>query len=169
MLSLIIRPEAAADRNAIHAVNAAAFPTPLESDLVDRLRSAGALAVSVVAERDGGVVGQIAFSPVTIDGRATDGVGLAPVAVTPAQQRTGIGSRLIREGLEACRGAGFGFVVVLGEPKFYGRFGFTTASLAGLANEYGVDEPFMVLELRPGGLAGRRGLVQYHAAFAELA
>jgi putative acetyltransferase len=71
--------------------------------------------------------------------------------VLPAQQRRGIGGQLVEAGLEACRRAGCGFAVVLGEPGYYHRFGFRRARTEGLGNEYGVDEEFMVLELRPRG------------------
>lgn len=165
---MTIRAETPRDAAAIHAVNAAAFPTPAEADLVDRLRAAGALTVSLAAESDGRVVGAIAFSPVTIDGSPTQGLGLAPVAVHPDRRQQGIGSALIRSGLEECRVRGAAFVVVLGEPEFYSRFGFAAASRFGLSNEYGVDEPFQAMELRSGALEGVRGLVRYHAEFAKL-
>src|SRR5204863_1426042 len=110
--------------------------------------------VSLVAEVDGHVVGHIAFSPIQVDGESREGVGvgLAPLAVLPDSQRHGIGSRLIREGLAACNRAGYGFVVVLGWPEYYPRFGFIRADRRGLANEYGADEAFMVLELRDGAI-----------------
>jgi putative acetyltransferase len=84
--------------------------------------------------------------------------------VLPGHQRRGIGSELIRQGLAACRDEGYGFVVVLGHPEYYPRFGFWRAGEAGLANEYGADEAFMVLELASGGLPPA-GLVQYGPDF----
>src|SRR4028119_2040745 len=81
-------------------------------------------------------------------------VGLAPIGVLPEYQGQGIGSRLIRVGLEACREAAYDAVVVLGEPGYYFRFGFERASGHGLGNEYGVDDYFMVAELRSEVLDG---------------
>ena len=78
----------------------------------------------------------------------------------------GVGSRLIEAGLEACRAAGLPFVVVLGHEGYYPRFGFRRASERGLGNEYGADEAFMVLELRPGSLPSGGGLVRYAPEFA---
>jgi putative acetyltransferase len=164
----LIRPETPSDTVPIRRIHLAAFPTSDEANLVECLRDAQALFVSLLWEHDGQSVAHVAFSLVTVDGRQVNGVGLGPVAVDPGCQRRGIGSTLIRAGFKACHEAGCEFVVVLGEPAFYRRFGFATASRFGLHNEYGVDEPFMVLELRPGALNGLRGLVRYHAAFAEL-
>jgi putative acetyltransferase len=114
----------------------------------------------------GAVVGHVLFSPVTVAG-APDGIGLAPLAVLPAHQRRGVGSALVREGLEACRRLGCPFVVVLGHPGYYPRFGFRRAAGAGLGNEYGADEAFMVLALRPGSLPAGGGLVRYGPDFGE--
>src|SRR5437868_12211208 len=111
-----IRPESAGDLAAIRAVHEAAFPTDTEACLVERLRTAGRACVSLVAEVEGGVVGHILFSPVAVATPAgpCPGLGLAPLAVTPAHQRGGIGAALVRAGLAACRAQGCGYVVVLG-------------------------------------------------------
>ena len=93
---------------------------------------------------------------------------MAPLAVLPAFQRRGVGTRLTQAGLEACRAAGFPFVVVLGEPDFYRRFEFQKASARGLRNAYGVDDPFMVIELRSASLPPGGGLVKYAPEFADL-
>jgi putative acetyltransferase len=164
-----VRPEQAADADAVRRVHEAAFPTPVEARLVDRLRSGGTALVALVAEEGGEVVGHVLFSPVTVEtgnDTTTGGVGLAPVAVLPAYQSRGIGSRLVREGLEACRRAGHPFAVVLGGPDYYRRFGFRRAADFGLGNEYGADEAFMAIELRPGGLPAEGGLVRYSEEFA---
>jgi putative acetyltransferase len=168
-MDVSIRPEALTDAAAIRRVLEAAFPTAAEARLVDLLRASGRLRISLVAERNGELVGHIGFSPVQVDGEAAGetGIGLAPLAVLPYDQRQGIGSRLIREGLEACARAGYGFVVVLGSPEYYPRFGFTRADRRGLGNEYGADEEFMVLELRGGRLPANGGLVRYGPEFAE--
>lgn len=165
-MTIVIRPETAADIEAVRNVNRSAFPTALESNLVDALRHAGDASISLVADVDGFVVGHILFSPVTIDAHPIHGLGLAPVAVLPDVQNSGIGSYLIREGLDRARGLEAGFVVVLGEPDYYGRFGFIRASDFGLDNEYGVDDPFMVMALRDDALHGITGLVRYSKMFA---
>lgn len=162
---VIVRPEAAADVAAVYAVHAAVFPTDAEARLVNALRAAGRLSVSLVAEDGGQVVGHVAFSPVSVAG-AAGGLGLAPLGVTPAWQRRGVGGRLVREGLAVVAWFGAGFVVVLGHPGYYPRFGFRRAGEFGLGNEYGADEAFMVVELRPGGLPAGGGLVRYGPEFA---
>ena len=87
----------------------------------------------------------------------------------PSHQRRGIGGELIRAGIAACRDLGCGFVVLLGHPEYYPRFGFQRASQFGLSNEYDADEAFMVLELRRSALPAAGGLVKYAAEFAEFA
>jgi putative acetyltransferase len=166
---MTIRDEQTADAAAIRSVHCAAFPTDAEARLVDRLRANGHARISLVAEVDGVVVGHVLFSPVSIVGNFADGagLGLAPVAVLPSHQRMEIGSSLIREGLAACRHVGYRFIVLIGHPAYYPRFGFQKASLAGLRNEYGADEAFMVLELLPGSLPLGGGLVKYGTEFAE--
>jgi putative acetyltransferase len=144
-----------------------AFPTDAEARLVDLLRGSGQARVSLVAEVDGTVVGHVVFSPVSVGGAQSGGLGLAPVAVVPAHQRRGVGSALIGEGLAVCRREGYPFVVLLGHPGYYPRFGFRRASELGLTNEYKADEAFMVLELRPGSLPREGGLVRYGPEFRE--
>jgi putative acetyltransferase len=164
-----IRPEQAADIGAVHAVNRAAFKTATEADLVDALREQAEPIVSLVADDTGSIVGHIFFSPVTVSGHAElRMMGLAPMAVLPAVQRRGIGSALVRAGLDHCRQLGCGGVVVLGHAAYYPRFGFTPASRFGIGCEYDVpDEVFMALELEPGALRDRSGTARYHAAFAN--
>jgi putative acetyltransferase len=170
-MPLSIRPEEPGAAAAIRRVLEAAFPTAAEARLVDSLRAGGHLLISLVAEEDEAVVGYIAFSPVQIEGAALQGIGLglAPLAVLPGFQGQGIGSRLVREGLAACGRAGYGFVVVLGGPAFYRRFGFERADRRDLGNEYGADEHFMVLELREGVIPVRGGVVRFGPEFAEFA
>lgn len=158
------RPENAHDVAAIRGVLEAAFPTPAEARLVDALRASGRLSVSIVASDGAGVIGHVAFSPVRVG--ETQGLGLAPMAVLPEHQSRGVGALLVREGLASCVALRQGFVVVLGEPEYYGRFGFERASARGLDNEYGADEAFMVLELVPGSLPAHGGLVRYAPEFA---
>jgi putative acetyltransferase len=161
-----VRPEAPADIPQIHAVNRAAFDSPIEATLVDTLR--GQLdVISIVAEQDGHILGHILFSPVRLTG-ADDlrAMGLAPMAVVPGRQRTGIGSALVREGLVHCRRLGIDAVFVVGHPEYYPRFGFRPASGFDITCEFAVpDDVFMALELWPDALTGRAGQVFYHDAF----
>jgi putative acetyltransferase len=165
-----IRPEQPIDSSRIRAVNLAAFETSTEADLVDALRKQAAPIISLVAEDGGAIVGHILFSPVTLDGNPEIRMmGLAPMAVIPARQRQGIGSALIRDGLEACKRIGASAVVVVGHATYYPRFGFTPASRVGLRCQYEVpDEVFMAVELDPGTLRSMGGTVEYHPAFESV-
>ncbi|NIO05861.1 MAG: GNAT family N-acetyltransferase [Proteobacteria bacterium] len=162
------RPE---DAHAIRFVLEEAFRQSNEADLVDALRRRGALTLSLVALRDNEVVGHIVFSPVTIESADSsfNAIGLGPMAVLPPYQRKGIGSQLVRIGLEQCRQAGHAIVVVLGPPDFYGRFGFVPTRHRGIQCEFDVpDDVFMVMELRQGALAGRGGVVKYQPEFKSV-
>jgi putative acetyltransferase len=140
-----------------------------EPHLVALLHAAGKAPVSLIAVLSGRIVGHVMFSPMRVDPaeRHVEIVGLAPVGVLPEHQGRGIGSHLIREGLPTCREAGYDAVVVLGEPGYYRRFGFERASDRGVGNEYGVNEPFMVLELQKGALDGGSVKVGYQPEFRE--
>ncbi len=165
---IVIRPEKTEDIAAIRSVNEQAFGRPAEADLVDALRRNGKATLSLVAEDDGQVVGHILFSPVTIESgdRELVGLGLAPLAVRPEMQNRGAGSLLVKAGLDRCREAGHGFVVVLGHREYYPRFGFVPASRFNLACEYDVpDDHFMALELVDGALRGCAGVVKYQVEF----
>ena len=165
-----IRDETPEDYEAVYRVNALAFGQEGEAALVERLRGA-CPHLSLVAVEGGRVVGHIFFSPVTVesDDAAFEAVGLAPMAVLPELQNQGVGSQLVRRGLEECARRGHEVVFVLGHPDYYPRFGFTPAGAKGLTCEYPApDEAFMVAELRPGALAGRTGLVRYRPEFAEV-
>ena len=163
---LTIRPERDGDAEAIHAVTAAAFRSAAEANLVDALRQQRASIISLVADAGALVVGHILFSPVTLGGADLGILGLAPMAVSPERQRQGIGSELVRAGLDAARVRGAAAVVLVGHPAFYPRFGFIPASRFGLRCEYDVpDDVFMALELDPGALR-TGGFIRYHPAFA---
>lgn len=160
-----IRPEAVQDRARISEVTEAAFAALEISDhtehlVIDRLRDAGALSISLVAEAGGQVVGHIAFSPVTMSDATPGWFGLGPVSVLPEYQRRGIGSTLIREGLSLLRGSGARGCCLVGHPGYYGRFGF--ANTADLAYEGVPPEAFFVLPFE-GGVP--RGKVLFHDAF----
>lgn len=161
-----IRAACDADREGILAVHRACFPTDAEAALVARLIAAGAVSPSLVATVGGTIVGHVAFSAVTVDGEECGGLGLAPLAVLAAHRRRGIGARLARAGLDACRSSGARFSVVLGEPAYYSRFGYEKASRHGLRNEYGVDDEFQVVALAGAGSLPRGGLVRYRDEFA---
>ena len=125
---IAIRPEMSGDEPVIHALTTNAFAAALhsdgtESDIIDRLRDDGDLAISLVAD-DAGIIGHIAFSPVAFGDATAGWYGLGPISVTPARQRTGIGGQLIRAGLERLMDIGAAGCVVLGDPNYYGRFGF---------------------------------------------
>jgi len=165
---LTIREETAADIESVREVNRLAFGGEIEARLVDRLRDEGLVVGSLVAVLDGVVAGHVLFSELPIEtarGRLA-GVALAPVAVRPHLQRRGIGSALIRAGLELCRARGCAVAVVLGHPAYYARFGFSAALAARLRAPFSGD-PFMALELAPGALDGITGVVRYPDEFAE--
>jgi putative acetyltransferase len=164
---VLIRSEKEEDVAAVHALNTAAFASAAEADLVDALRQQAHPVVSLVAEDNGSMVGHILFSPIALSGHPGLRImGLAPMAVAPARQNQGIGSALVRAGLERCRELGFGAVVVLGHPRYYPRFGFCPAARFGLRCEYDApDEAFMAVELQPRYLRGKSGTVRYHVAF----
>jgi putative acetyltransferase len=163
-----IRDERIDDVIPIRRVIERAFGQAGEADLVDALRQGDGLTVSLVAEADGAIVGHVAFSPVIIRAGDTvaEGLGLAPLSVMPDRQRHGIGAALVRAGLEACRSRGHRIVVLVGEPAYYQRFGFSTASDFGLECAIPVPvEVFLALELAPGALGGCSGVVSYRSEF----
>jgi putative acetyltransferase len=168
--SLSLRPETADDIQGIRIVNQSAFPTGAEASLVDLCRARGKVTLSLAALLNEKVVGHVLFTPVTLDpaGAGGRGLGLGPIAVLPEFQRTGIGSRLMRAGLEHVRRAGYDHVVLLGNPAYYSRFGFKAARSFGLASDYGDGDEFQVLELRRGALQGLSGYIRYIPEFAEI-
>ncbi len=163
---ITIREEAQEDRPAIREINELAFGTPEEVELVDRLRSDGLVLASLVACDGGEVVGHILFSelPIETAGRRIRGAALAPMAVRPDRQRQGLGSALVRRGLEACRALGVEAVVVLGHPAYYPRFGFSAETARHLEAPFS-GPAFMALELTPGVLDGVSGRVRYPPPF----
>ena len=167
---IVIRHETLADFEAIQKVNLRAFEQSNEGNIVDALRVAGALTISLVALHDNQIVGHIAFSPVTIesgDGSFTV-LGLGPMAVLPEHQNEGIGSQLVEAGLKECLRLGHEIVVVIGHLEYYPRFGFFPAGPSDIKWEHVVPEDaFMFVELNAGALAGRTGVVKFHPAFNE--
>src|SRR5215471_18873826 len=165
---LIVRGETPENIPAIHHIHTAAFGRPNEADLVDVLRQHNALTISLVAVKDGRLVGHIAFSPVTITSSTgtIEALGLAPMAVLPAYQRRDIGSQLVEVGLTACHNTPYDVVVVLGHLHYYPRFGFVPAKPLGIVWEHDApEEAFMVKEIQEGALAQIRGVVKYRPEF----
>jgi putative acetyltransferase len=160
----MIRDETPADVEAIRAVVDAAFPGPQEARLVDLLRADGALTYSLVAIEDSRVVGHVGFSPMAAPFRA---LGLGPLAVLPEHQRRGIGSRLVKAGLARATADGWQAVFLLGNPRYYERFGFSVALAAGFTFSYPRPH-FMVRPLGADSLPALTGSVEYAPAFGRL-
>ena len=162
---IVIRPETAADAGAIGDVTVAAFKTLAISDhteqfVIEALRAAKALSLSLVAEVDGRVVGHIAFSPVTISDGTPDWYGLGPVSVLPDYQRQGVGKALMKEGLSRLRNRGARGCCLVGHPDYYRKFGFRNAPelvLEGVPQEFFFALPF------DGPVP--QGTVTFHEAF----
>ena len=167
----VICPEKPEDIESIRNINRQAFGQENESRLVDKLRNRGVLTISLVAVRESEVVGHIAFSPVVIESETSGfaAIALAPMAVLPAHQRKGIGSQLVRAGLEECRRLRHEIVFLVGHPDYYPRFGFVPAKPKGVDCEFEVpEEAWMILELREGDLSGRRGTAKFEPEFREV-
>ena len=164
--ALTIRDEMPEDEASITKVTIAAFETlqissHTEQFIVQALRSAGVLSISLVAERDSHTVGHIAFSPVTISDGTTDWYGLGPVSVHPDYQRQGIGKALIETGLAQLKRLNAQGCCLVGHPAYYRKFGFKTTTELSVS---GVPpEVFFVLHLQD---AKPRGVVQFHEAFS---
>jgi putative acetyltransferase len=163
-----VRTEEPRDWAAVRALHKAAFGTSAEAELVDSLRAKIQPAISLVAEDEGVVAAHILFSPVSLANRLELKImGLGPLAVVPEQQRKGIGSALVRAGLERCKEMGCDAVVVVGHPSYYPRFGFVPGSGYSIKCEYDVpDDVFMIAELRPEALRGVSGVVSYDPLFS---
>lgn len=165
-----IRPETAGDISPVRRVHDLAFGQEAEGSIVDRLRLSCPQRLSLVAESQHEVVGHILFTPATIEGDhgTLEGMALAPMAVTPGEQRKGIGGALVRAGCEELQRRGCRFVIVLGHPAYYPRFGFERASLHGVRCQWEdvPDEAFMIL-LLDRRLAGTiRGRAFYRPEFS---
>jgi putative acetyltransferase len=143
MVVMIIRAEEPADIVGIRKVVEEAFPKPLEAKLVDQLRADGDSVISLVAIDDGAVIGHVQFSNIAAPFKA---LGLGPVSVMPNRQRSGIGSQMIRAGLTRAVDAGWEGVFVLGNPKYYRRFGFSPDCARGFESPY-AGAHFMLLDL----------------------
>lgn len=164
-----IRSEETGDIAAVREVNERAFGQPAEADIVDNIRKACGDALSLVAVREGQVVGHILFSPATIETNdgVVKGMGLAPMAVLPEYQRQGIGEKMGESGLASLREQACAFVIVVGHPEYYPRFGFEPASNHGIRCQWeGVpDEAFMILVLDEPRMKGVSGVARYRDEF----
>lgn len=149
---MVIRPAESADHAAIHAVVAAAFRQPDEADLVDALRADGDALVELVAVEGDVVVGHILFSPLATDTGARF-AALAPLAVAPDRQKDGLGTMLMQVGHELCRAAGVQAVIVLGDPAYYQRVGYSAEAARSIKAPFS-GPSLMALALKPGALEG---------------
>jgi putative acetyltransferase len=163
--AIVIRDETAADIGAIAEVTVAAFKTleisnHTEVFIIEALRAANALTLSLVAELDGRVVGHIAFSPVTVSDGTKRWFGLGPISVLPKHQRKGIGTALMQQGLSRLKDLGAKGCCLVGHPQYYRKFGFE--NVPGLVHEGVPKEAFLALSFD-----GRfpQGGVQFHGAF----
>jgi len=167
---MIIRLEKWEDVKAIRNVTEQAFGRPQEADIIDALRANNRVILSLVAVHEDVVAGHILFFPVNIESehRTFAAIGLGPMAVLPQYQKQGIGSALVREGLDMLQQQFKSAVIVLGHAEFYPRFGFVPASSHGIKTTYDIPgDVFMVRELCPGALAKIRGTVIYSEEFDE--
>jgi len=170
--TLHIRAEEPGDRGGIRKVEVRAFGREQEADLVDLARSRGKVTLSLVAVQEGRVAGHVLFTPVSLEPARKDagtakGLGLGPIAVQPELQRTGIGGRLVRAGLEQATRAGYGFVVLLGDPRYYSRFSFAPGRHFGLTSANNEGDAFQAKELVKDTLGKQGGRVNYIQEFAE--
>jgi putative acetyltransferase len=168
---LNVRDERPDDIEAIRALNLAAFGRVQEGALVDALRANGGISLSLVATIGEKVAGHILYSPVSIirNGKEMVGAGLGPMAVLPEHQRKGIGAELIRAGNEELKKHGCPFIVVLGHPEYYPRFGFRPAGAHGVHCQWNLpDNVFMILFLDESRMKGIESLAKYRPEFSEL-
>lgn len=166
---MIIRQEKPEDIDDIHALNELAFGQPQEANIIDKLRINCDNLLSFVAVENEKIVGHILFSPVTIEGQhgVIRGMGLAPMAVLPEMQHKGIGTQLVKAGIDNLRKMQCPYVIVLGHPEYYPRFGFERASLYGIKCQWeGIpDEAFMILWLDKSKINRVSGLAKYRDEF----
>jgi len=161
-----IREEQSADIAAIRDLNRSAFGQGHEGRIVDALRANGGAQLSLVAVDEGRVVGHIMYSPIHIG--QVEGSALGPMAVTPEVQRRGIGTKLVEAGNARLREHGCPFVIVVGHPEFYPRFGFRPARSLGITCEWDVpDDVFMILVLDETTMSGVTGQAVYRPEFSD--
>ena len=163
-----VRQEVVEDHPGIRAVHDLAFGQSAEGEVVEFARLAGASMLSLVATTGHDVIGHVLFTPARVQPSSSAVAALGPLGVVPAWQRRGVGTELVRVGLEHLRALGLDGVVVLGDPRYYTRFGFQPASGYGLTPAQAWPrEAFQAIELRPSAL-GTGGTVHYHPAFDKV-
>lgn len=166
-----IRTEERKDYQEVYSLNEEAFGGSDESLLIERIRASEQFIpeLSLVAEEAGNIIGHVLFSKAVVvdEGKEQDVIVLAPVAVKPERQKTGIGSQLIQEGLRRCRDLEYGLVLLIGHPSYYPRLGFKPARQFQLElKQFKVpDEVFMVYEVIEGSLGRIKGELLYPGAF----
>jgi len=170
---MIIRHEKKSDYSTIYEINKLAFNGENESKLIQTLRKSENFNknLSLVAVNGEKIVGHILFTPITIETKEKSflALALAPLAVHPEFQNQGIGSLLIKQGLNACERLKYGIIIVIGHPKYYPRFGFIPAINKGLKVPFEVrEEAFLVKENISGSLNGVEGTVKYPQPFLDL-
>ena len=167
---IVIRPEKPEDVPLIYSVHEKTFKRDAEAKLADKLRQACDDHLSLVAEVNGTIAGHIMFTPVQIiNGKKVQGMGLAPMAVLSSRQRCGIGTLLVKSGLQVLQDQGCPFVIVLGHPDYYPRFGFQPASRFNVKSQWeGVpDEAFMILVLDEKACQNLSGIAMFRHEFDE--
>ncbi len=167
---MLIRTEVPADLLQIDKLLKSVFETEAEANLVMSLRENSHLTLSLVACTDEGeIVGHTLFSPVALSGEQLGWQGMAPVAVKSAYRKQGIASQMIKEGLHTLYEFGYKACVVLGDPAFYGRFGFIDATEFDMRCRWDVPQgAFRVIELAEGECSGKSGLVEYSPEFVQV-
>lgn len=167
-----IRKEEEKDYKRVYEVNRLAFQQENESKLIEKIRKGVNFVpeLSLVAEIDDEIVGHILFSKIKIVGGAVfESLALAPMAVIPEFQKRGIGTKLIKKGIEKAKELGFDSIIVLGHKEYYPKFGFQKASKWGIKCPFEVpDEAFMAIELTEKALKGKAGTVKYPNEFMEV-
>jgi putative acetyltransferase len=171
-MRIIIRQEIASDYEKVYEINKLAFQQESESKIIEQIRKGNNFIpeLSLVAEVNSEIVGHILFSKIKIVGDSTfDSLALAPMAVIPEFQKRGIGSKLIRRGIEKAKELGFDSIIVLGHKDYYPKFGFQKASKWGIQCPFEApEEAFMAIELTEKALDGKSGIVHYPDEFMEV-
>lgn len=167
---MLIRTEAPADILTVDQLLKSAFETDAEAKLVMQLRENGHRTLSLVASTDDGeIIGHVMFSPVTLKGEDYNWQGLAPLAVKEEYRGQGIAKQLVEEAFSSLLELGYPACVVLGDPAYYGRFGFVPGEQYNMQCQWDVPKgAFQVIELRSGEFEGRDGVIEYCPEFLKL-
>jgi putative acetyltransferase len=172
-MEINIRKEQTTDFDQVRLINDKAFKQEAEGILIDKLRATGAFIpdLSLVAESNGQVIGHILFTHIKVvkGAKVAKSLALAPMSVLPEYQGQGIGSKLVKKGLERAKELGYASVIVLGHEHYYPKFGFQKASQWNISAPFPVpDAAFMAIALKNGGLDEVEGVVEYARPFSEM-